>query len=102
MNICKDLGPIIGAIAFLFMIGSASAADLSKPKGTVDNIRQAEPPKVSTTTKESPLGQPTTDYQPKGPSVNPVEPPSPSTGTSSGSSDCHPSLGWRTREALGC
>jgi hypothetical protein len=59
--------------------GSVWAADLSKPKGTVDNIRQADPPQVSTTTKPSPVGQPVSDYKPPAkPSLKVKEPPPPS------------------------
>ncbi len=69
---------ILGVMVFL--AGSLWAADLSKPKGTVDNIRQADPPKVSTTTKPSPVGQPVSDYKPPAkPSLKVKEPPPPPT-----------------------
>jgi hypothetical protein len=59
--------------------GSLWAADLSKPKGTVSNIRQADPPQVSTTTKPSPVGQKVSDYKPPAkPSLKIKEPPPPS------------------------
>lgn len=64
-------------ISSLLLSGAILAADLSNAQGTVDNIREADPPEVSTTTKESPVGQPVTDYKPSGPSVNPKEPPPP-------------------------
>ena len=50
---------------------------LKKAQNTVNNVRQADPPKVSTTTKPSPVGQPVSDYKPKGPSLKIKEPPSP-------------------------
>ena len=68
---------IFFTLAFLFAMGPAGAADLSKGKGTVDNIRPADPPQVSTSTKPSPVGQPVSDYKPKGPSVHVKEPPAP-------------------------
>jgi hypothetical protein len=58
-------------------LGPAGAADLNKAKSTVDNIRPADPPQVSTSTKPSPVGQPVSDYKPKGPSVHAKEPPAP-------------------------
>jgi hypothetical protein len=70
---------IILVVMVVLAGGSLWAADLSKPKGTVSNIRQADPPQVSTTTKPSPVGQPVSDYKPKGPSVHPKEPPPPAT-----------------------
>lgn len=69
---------IILMMTILWVIGSVGAADLGKAKGTVDNVRQAEPPQVSTTTKPSPVGQPVHEYKPKGPSVKAKEPPPPS------------------------
>jgi len=57
------------------------AADLSKPTNTTNNVRQADPPKASNTQKASPVGQPVSDYKPKGPSVHPKEPPPPATST---------------------
>lgn len=77
MNIRQNLSPIIGAIAVLFMIGPAYTADLDKAKGTVDNIREADPPKQSTTTKKSPAGLRADEFKPKGPSVKPKAPPPP-------------------------
>ena len=65
------------SLAILLAMGPAGATDLGKAKGTVDNIRAADPPQVSTTTKPSPVNQPTSDYKPKGPSVHAKEPPSP-------------------------
>jgi len=64
-------------LATLLAMGPAGAADLGKAKGTVDNIRAADPPRVSTTTKPSPVGQPISDYKPRGPSVRAKEPPPP-------------------------
>lgn len=68
---------ILFTAAIFIAISPVCAADLSKAKGTVDNIRAADPPQVSTTTKPSPVGQPVTDYKPAGPSVKPKEPPPP-------------------------
>lgn len=90
------------ATAVLLAAGAAGAEEkkgskLDGAKNTVDRIREADPPGVSTTTKPSPLGQSTTDYKPTGPSVKPKEPPAPTV-----KGECHPSLGWRTRQALGC
>jgi len=65
------------AVLMLFFLAGSAQADLGKAKGTTDNIRQADPPSVSTTTKPSPVGQRATDYHPQGPSVKPQEPPSP-------------------------
>ena len=59
------------------MPAMAEATDLSVAKGLVDHIRAAELPQVSSGTKESPVGQPISDYKPKGPSVSYGEPPSP-------------------------
>ncbi|MDD2903387.1 MAG: hypothetical protein PHU44_13225 [Syntrophales bacterium] len=70
-------GITLMAVTCFLLSGAAGAADLKRAKGTVDNIRQAEPPKVSTTTKPSPVGQPISDYKPKGPSVHAKEPPKP-------------------------
>lgn len=70
---------ILSVMIFL-VLGPVWAADLSKPKGTVDNIRQADPPQVSTTTKPSPVGQPVSDYKPPAkPSLKIKEPPPPAT-----------------------
>jgi hypothetical protein len=68
---------ILSTLAFFVALGPVGAADLNKAKGTVDNIRAADPPKVSTSTKPSPVGQPVSDYKPKGPSVRAKEPPAP-------------------------
>jgi hypothetical protein len=57
--------------------GSVWAADLSKPKGVVDNLRQADPPQVSTTTKPSPVGQAVSDYKPPPKPLKIKEPPPP-------------------------
>jgi hypothetical protein len=50
----------------LFVVAPAWAqsTDLSKAKDTVNKIRQADPPQVSTSTKPSPVGQPASDYHP--------------------------------------
>jgi hypothetical protein len=68
---------IILTTALLIGLSPVGAADLNKAKGTVDNIRAADPPQVSTSTKPSPVGQPVSEYKPKGPSVHAKEPPVP-------------------------
>lgn len=68
---------IILGVSIILGVGPLGAADLNKAKNTVNNIRQADPPKVSTTTKSSPVGQPVTNYKPTGPSVNAKPVPSP-------------------------
>ena len=69
---------IILGMAIFLASGSLWAADLCKAKGTVDNVRQADPPQVSTTTKPSPVGQPVSDYKPPAkPSLKVKEPPPP-------------------------
>ncbi len=70
---------LVVSVALFFGLGAATAADLSQPKATVNNIRQADPPKASNTPKPSPVGQKVSDYKPKGPSVKPKEPPPPTT-----------------------
>jgi hypothetical protein len=75
---------MVFCIVALFLIGSllfsAHAADLGKAKATTDNIRQPDPPQVSTTTKPSPVGQPVSDYKPPAAkSLKIKEPPPPST-----------------------
>ncbi len=77
MNLRKILIPIIGAMAVTFVAGPAYAADLSKARGTVDNIRKAEPPRSSTTKKKDPSGTPTSEYRPKPPSAKIKEVPPP-------------------------
>ena len=73
----RRIGFLLALPLFVWLGASAQAADLSKAKGTVNNIRQADPPQASTAPKTSPLGQSTTDYHRAGPSVNAKEPPSP-------------------------
>jgi hypothetical protein len=63
--------------AFLFISVPAQAADLSKAKGTVNNIRQADPPQVSTGTKQNMSGTPASEFRPKPPSMKTKQPPSP-------------------------
>jgi hypothetical protein len=64
------------AIAMSFLVaGSASGEDkLKKAKNQVDNIRQPDPPKVSTTTKPNPVGQRVTSTS-KEPGYKPQQPP---------------------------
>ncbi|MEN6616406.1 MAG: hypothetical protein ABFD12_07600 [Syntrophorhabdus sp.] len=69
---------LVALIVGLFCI-SANAADLGKAKATTDNIRQPDPPQVSTTTKPSPVGQPASDYKPPAAKTLKInEPPPPS------------------------
>lgn len=42
---------LLAAVLFFAFGGPIQAADLSKAKGTVDNIRQADPPKVQPSTR---------------------------------------------------
>lgn len=67
----------IALFVSVITVGLAQAADLSDAQGTVNNIREADPPQVSTETKPSPLGEPTTWYKPTGPSPTIKESPSP-------------------------
>src|SRR2546421_644214 len=60
--------------------GAASllqADDLEKAKNLEKNIRQAEPPKVSTETKKSPVGVPAREFRPVQKPLIIKEPPSP-------------------------
>ncbi|MDD2900972.1 MAG: hypothetical protein PHU44_00885 [Syntrophales bacterium] len=69
---------IILSVMIFLVFGSVWAADLGKAKGTVNNIRKADPPKVSTTPKPSPVGQPIREYKPPAkPSLKIKEPPPP-------------------------
>ena len=52
-------------------------ADQKKAQNTVDKIREADPPSVSTTTKKSTEGQKASEYRPPPPSLRIKEPPSP-------------------------
>jgi hypothetical protein len=75
---------VVFCLVALFLVGSlcisAHAADLGKAKATTDNIRQSDPPQVSTTTKPSPVGQPVSDYKPPAAkSLKVKEPPPPPT-----------------------
>ena len=67
--LCMVLFMVLG------VVDSAWAYD--QAQNTVNNIRQADPPRVPTTTKESPVGQPVSDYKPSGGSLTVTEPPSP-------------------------
>lgn len=76
---------VIALSAAILAVGIAAGAaekkaekQLDKAKETVDPIREADPPSVSTGTKPSPVGVPTEQFKPKGPSVRPKEVPSPS------------------------
>jgi len=68
---CRSL--IVWLVPLLCIVGTGHAADLSRAKGTVDAIRQADPPSVSTTTKPSPVGQPVTSTS-KEPGYKPQQP----------------------------
>ena len=76
---------------------------LNQGKAVVNRIRQADPTAVSTTTTPSPVGEPQERFPPKGPSVKPKEVPAPKIESEKKpKGDCHPALGWRTKQALGC
>lgn len=66
------------------------ADDLEKAKNVEKNIRQAEPPKVSSETKKSPVGVPAREFRPVQKPLVIKEPPSPvvtkSTSTAVGTS----------------
>ncbi len=103
MNLRKILIPIIGAMAVTFVAGPAYAADLGRARGTVDNIRKAEPPRSSTTTKKSAAGTPTKAFRPPRPSAKIKDVPSPArrlnpTGDSDVQKgiDCYKSGGCRS------
>jgi hypothetical protein len=68
---------IIFSVTIFITMAPVFAADLKKARGTVNNIRNADPPQVSTGTKPSPVGQPVREYKPSGPSVKPKEVPAP-------------------------
>ena len=69
---------ILTFVATLILVASTIAtADQKKAKNTVDNIREVDPPQVSTETKKSPVGQNASEYRPKAPSLKIKEPPSP-------------------------
>ena len=58
---------IAAVIAIAFLVGTAYAQqrpNLQPAQNTVNNIKPADPPQVSTGTKPSPVGQPVTDYKP--------------------------------------
>jgi hypothetical protein len=58
---------IVLAIAVFFLMGTAYAQqsiNLKPAQNTVDNIRPADPPQVSTTTKPSQVGQPVSVFKP--------------------------------------
>jgi hypothetical protein len=52
------------ALALALAVGPVWATDLNKAKNTVNQIKPADPPKVSTTTKPSPVGQKASEYHP--------------------------------------
>jgi hypothetical protein len=56
---------------------SSSSTNLSKATTTVTNIQQAQPPQVSTGTKPSMVGVPTSEFRPpqKAPVIRDVPPP---------------------------
>ena len=69
---------IILSVMIFLVVGTVGAANLNKAKNTVNNIRKADPPKVSTTTKPSPVGQPIREYKPPArKSLKIKEPPPP-------------------------
>ena len=57
---------------------NAHSINLKPAQNTVNNIKPADPPQVSTTTKPSPVGQPVRDYKPAAAkSLHVKEPPPP-------------------------
>ena len=72
----------------------AQATDLSQGQNTVNNIRQADPPSVSTGTKASPVGQPISDYKPKPKTLSTSEPPPPSIKSYNPKNDPDVQKGW--------
>ena len=73
---------MILSVMICLVFGTVWAANLNKPKNTVNNIRQADPPKVSTTTKPGPVGQPIKEYKPPAKkSLKIKEPPPPAKPT---------------------
>ena len=64
-------------LLIILVFTSLSFADNTAGQGTWEKIHPVDPPEVSTTTKPSPVGQPTTDYHPKGPSQKPIVVPPP-------------------------
>ena len=63
----KQFRAIVSAfIAAGVLLASVSVfADLKKATNTVNNVKKADPPKVSNTPKQSPVGQKASDYRPK-------------------------------------
>lgn len=86
MNVRKKICLMVAVIFAISMSGLVAWAqdkknhsiNLKPAKNTVNNIRQADPPQVSTTTKPSPVGQSVRDYKPAAAkSLHVKEPPSP-------------------------
>lgn len=73
----KLTSAFITAVLVFSTFSLAQAADLTDAQNTVNSIREADLPQVSTSTKESPVGQPISDYKPEGPSSAISEVPSP-------------------------
>ena len=59
------------------LLHAQDSNSLEKAKNVEKNIRQAEPPKVSTETKKSPVGLPASDFRPKQKPIIIKEPPPP-------------------------
>lgn len=68
---------VLFSIVFMLTPVLVHAADLTKAKDTVDNIRLPDPPSKSTTTKESPVGIPTREFKPQIKTTPAPAPPSP-------------------------
>ena len=78
MKYLRTIGVVVGVLVVFGMGRTANATDLSQAEDTVNRLREPDLPQESTSTvKESPVGQPVSDYKPTGPSVNASEPPSP-------------------------
>src|SRR4051812_10496647 len=73
----KVLACIFVATSLLHADDKEQKDKLEKATNTEKNIRQSEPPQVSTETKKSAAGQPTSDFKPKQKPITIKEPPSP-------------------------
>lgn len=71
-------GLLLIATLLLGLQYDVSAAEkLDKARNVVDRVRQPDPPRVSSTTKPSPAGQPAREYRPAPSSLKIKEPPAP-------------------------
>ncbi len=77
MRSFKTLTALVTVALSIAIIAPALATDLSRGQDTVNNIRQADPPRTSTTTKQDPSGTPSREYKHEEGSLKIKEPPSP-------------------------